>query len=525
MLFTIEQIAALKMIVTDYHTAFAINTYGPQTVPPTVVARLRELGLIDYTVNKAEEAYLFGVLVQQLNNPAIASLPYEQLKRYLKKNPVPLSNIEKQAVEIAASRGAQFVVGLGNRVAQDTGQVLVEADAALRLKLQNDIKTTVSQGIDQRESVKEIKSNMGHAMVDWSRDLDRIAATETSRAMNDGMAAEVRAQNGAGAEVAVMSRQGCCEECQGAYTGPDGAPFIFLLTDLEANGTNYKRNKQQRKAVVPPYHPNCACSLVQVDKNDGFDADGDLVPMGKLGIRPHAKAIKSMVAGLKTLIKSDAPGYIDWFGIRITGFAPAGSGQQRATVHAGGTGFDGLIGPQPLAMNAFVAHQPLRDVVLLGFNQLEDAALALRNVEGSGGQGVPSDWSTVPVHELAKWSAAPKQSLTIAKARPTGPLQPRQQALIDSRVLILQTRPHIRPKVVDPAESLSDAPPLDGMPQIRVAKTPRRSPFAMQPNPHHIEQTIHSLVQPTEKDEREEMQIRLAARQVARRKPVIDLKD
>lgn len=533
MLLTAAQIAELRQIVQDHHTAFAINTYGPKTMPPAVVARLQELGLVSYTVNQAEESYMYGVLLQQLNNPQIASMNYPALKRYLAKNPVPLSNIEQQAVEIAASRGAQFVVGLGNRVAQDTGQVLVEADAALRQKLQNDIKTTVSQGIAQRESIKEIKSNMGHAMVDWTRDLDRIAATETSRAMNDGMAAQLRAEDGAQAEVAVLSRKGCCPECHAAYTGPDGAPLIFLLTDLEANGTNYKRNKVQRKAVVPPYHPNCACSLVAVSKYDGFDEDGDLVPMGKLGIRPHGTALKSLQASVNDLQKSDAKA-MSWFGVRVANARPTSvDGCLRATIHSPSESYDGLIGPYHLAANAFVAHLPLRDVVLLGFNQLEDAGWALGQAAGPAEQVLASEWSTVPVHELANWSAGPKQAITLEQAQPKPPAvqkaqnpgDNRRRAVKDARLVFPARQAPQKPSVMDARQSLEVAAKQDGNPTLRLVEVPRRSPVAMPPHVQRITLSSQTLGLPPEKDEDQNEEIFQAARQNTRRRPVLDLGD
>lgn len=257
MVLTDKQLAELKQIIADYHTAFVINYFGPQTVPDHVLARLRELGLVNLQGNAAEDAYLYGRLLQQLNTPQAAQMSYPDYRRYLRKHPIPLSPVEQQAVNIAAARGAQFVVGLGNKVATDTGELVIEGDAELRRRMQDEIKTAVAQGIAKRETIKDIKSRIGHATGDWTRDLDRIAATETSRAMNEGLAAELRAQHGHDVEVSVLSRKGCCPECASAYTGPDGAPIIFRLDDLEANGSNYKKKKADKLPVIPPYHPNC----------------------------------------------------------------------------------------------------------------------------------------------------------------------------------------------------------------------------------------------------------------------------
>lgn len=278
MVLTDAQIAQLKQIVADYHTAFLINFYGPKTVPPEVVAKLKEKGLVTLQGNTAQDAYLYGRVLQQLNTPQAAQMSFPAFQAYVRKNPIPLSPIEEHAVSIAAARGAQYVVGLGNTVSQDTGRVAIEADAQLRRLMKESIKTTVSQGIAERKTVKDIKSNLGHLTKDWTRDLDRIAATEVSLAMNEGMATEVRAQHGDDAEVAVRSRRGCCPECEKAYKGEDGAPIIFRLTDLEANGTNYKKKKADKLPVVPPYHPNCVAQGTQVLTAHGLEAIEHITP-------------------------------------------------------------------------------------------------------------------------------------------------------------------------------------------------------------------------------------------------------
>ena len=69
-------------------------------------------------------------------------------------------------------------MGLGNKVDQATGQLLIEADAQLRDKLRGEIRDATAENIAKRESVKKLKSTLGHATKDWARDWDRIAITE-----------------------------------------------------------------------------------------------------------------------------------------------------------------------------------------------------------------------------------------------------------------------------------------------------------------------------------------------------------
>ena len=255
---TSDQLAKLRRIIEDRHLAFAVRIYGKRVVPDDVYRRLKDAGLltgVDH--DTAKDAYQVGRVLQALNTPAAADMSFDAFQAYLKANPIPLSDVEQRAVGLAASRGAQYIVGLGNKVATQTGQMLIEADAELRNKLKEDIRDQVARGLASRQTVKQIKSDIGHKTGDWTRDLDRIAATEVSMAMNEGLAAKLADDHGDDVEVAVRSRRGCCDQCEAAYKGPDGAPIIFRLKDLQANGTNVGKKRPDQKPVVPPYHPNC----------------------------------------------------------------------------------------------------------------------------------------------------------------------------------------------------------------------------------------------------------------------------
>ena len=421
MMLTDSQIAQLRQIIIDYHAAYVVNHLGSKTVPETVVARLRELGLVNLEGNAALDAFAYGKLLSTLNTPQAAQMSFGQFSAYLKTNPMPLTPVEQHAVDIAAARAAQFVAGLGNRIATDTGELIINGDAELRRQMQATINTKVSQGIAQRQSVQQVKSELGHAMVDWSRDLDRIAATETSRAMNQGLAADLRDRRGNDVEVSVLSRRGCCPECAKAYVGPDGAPIIFKLDDLEANGTNYKKKKADKLPVVPPYHPSCACSLIYIPKRAGYDADNNLVPRGPRGVRPHAAAFKSMAARRDDLQKAFAgPQPMDWWGIRVHDLTAIDSALDAGPPHTVPGALLGrvktrtgqnpcIVGPHPLACTAYVAHGPTHDCLLLGYHEAESAQLAYLALAAAAGDklGAASQYSHVPVHELAAWLAQP----------------------------------------------------------------------------------------------------------------------
>ena len=56
MFFTPEKLFEIKQIIADYHNAFILNALGEAAVSPEILARLKDLGLVDPQVNSIEEA-------------------------------------------------------------------------------------------------------------------------------------------------------------------------------------------------------------------------------------------------------------------------------------------------------------------------------------------------------------------------------------------------------------------------------------------------------------------------------------
>ena len=208
-------------------------------------------------------------LVHQSQGPNYPDMSVARLKEQLRSNPIPLSEAEKQAVTMANERAAQYVVGLGNRVSNQTGQMVIEADAGLRRQLRDTIRTQTARNVAARETVARLKSDLGHATSDWTRDLDRIAVTEKQTAMQEGQAAAVAKRYGGKARAAKLTRPSCCPQCAAAYL-ENGRPRIFNLADLEANGSNVGRKQSAWRPTLAPLHPNCCHPSATIMSEFGY---------------------------------------------------------------------------------------------------------------------------------------------------------------------------------------------------------------------------------------------------------------
>lgn len=380
MFLTDAQLHEIRDIVRAHHTAFVANVFGHAAVDPDTLRRLEELGLLAQSPEEvAAEAYLYGQLLSQANAPWAQNLTYAQFKAHIEKNPIPLSPIELRAQEWAAHRAAQYVVGLGNRVDQATGALLIEADAKLREHLRSTIRDETTEAVARRDTAKQLKSNLGWLTGDWTRDLDRIAVTEIQESLNQGAADHIATRRGSGADCYKVPAPDACPHCKRLHIGPDGAPRIFKLSTLVANGTNVGRKARDWRAVVGTVHPNCACPLYYLPKGWGFDEDGDAVPGGELGTREDVGLERSTAHQTTDLRKARklSTDFMAYQGLRIRvenrpgtvrhWVGPDGKpGQTKVTAPYGevvgtsgsdGDAVDVFVGPYPSSKTVYLLHQ------------------------------------------------------------------------------------------------------------------------------------------------------------------------
>ena len=356
MLLTPEQQQEILEIIRKAHQAFAVKIVQPSV----------------------EESYLYGQLLAQLNNPAVQKMSYAEFKRWIAKNPVPLTAVERDAIKAAQFRAGEHCKGLGNRVDAQTGQILIEADAQLRAQMRDTIKTKTAENIARRETVKKLKSELGWATRDWARDWDRIAITEKHEAHQSGVKDNILKRYGGDAIVFKRPMPDACSHCKRLHIGPDGHPRLFKLADLEANGTNVGRKAADWLPVVGAVHPHCQCQLVRMPAGWGFNEDGEMMPGGEFGVLHDEGTVKALLELEDELMKAlTGGGYVEFQNLPINVENPAGSvrkwtdstgakgetlmiyayGEIEGTEGMDGDPIDVFLGPDPKAKEAFIIEQ------------------------------------------------------------------------------------------------------------------------------------------------------------------------
>ncbi len=381
MLLTPQQQQEILEIIRKAHQAFIVKTVQPSI----------------------EDSYLYGQLLAQLNNSAVQNMSYAQFKQWIAKNPVPLTAVERDAINAAKFRAGEHCKGLGNRVDAQTGQILIEADSQLRAQLRDTIKTKTAENIARRETVKKLKSELGWATRDWARDWDRIAITEKHEVHQSGVKDNILKRYGSDATVFKRPMPDACSHCKRLHLGPDGHPRLFKLSDLEANGTNVGRKAMDWLPVVGAVHPHCQCQLVRMPAGWGFNEEGDMAPGGEFGVLYEEGTVKALLELEDELMKAlTGGGYVEFQNLPINVENPAGSvrqwtdstgatgetrmiyayGEIEGTEGIDGDPIDVFLGPDPKAKEAFIIEQQDphcgrydEQKVMLGFSN-QSAALS-----------------------------------------------------------------------------------------------------------------------------------------------------
>jgi len=297
LIITPEVLRDLKRIVADHHTAMAAVLFGAQAVTDAEWELAVNLGLVDpsgTTAGIVSDLHTFGILMAHMDH-APASWDVTRFREHVVKHPVPRTRMEELSAEHLARHGAAHVVGLGNKVGAEIGNSLIEADRDLDRKMRGAIRDVLGSSFGDedatermrerardrglpddffddsfRSTIGRMKSDMGHATGDWARDFQRIAQTESHTAINEGLKDRWYEQELDMAEdddrkprplrAFRVPRSDACKHCVRLYT-EGGAPRIFLLSELESNGTNVGRKVGEWKPVIGATHPWCGCTL------------------------------------------------------------------------------------------------------------------------------------------------------------------------------------------------------------------------------------------------------------------------
>lgn len=392
-LFTPAQLKRVRDIIDRYHAGVALALFGPRAVPPEVQRALEDAGV---TVPKGpqliKDAFAYGQVLTALADPNLAAKPPAEVRRTIAANPIPLTDEERASVDVASQHAGQYVVGLGTRVAGQVMAAVTGAEADLTPEdIVEIIRDKTAANRQRRETVDQLKSALGHAVGNWTRDWQRIATSESNDAIQEGVAATIHRRHGGDALVSKIPRPDACPDCKRLYLDDEGNPRIFLLDELRANGSNVGRPRAQWKPVIGSTHPWCGCMLVRVPPGMHWE-DGELrIRKSEALEKAHKLHYRTTFAGLPISIENRKGSVRRWYDPHEDKHGETKMlypyGYIRLTEGADGEHVDCYLGPDEDAPRVYVVHQRKKkadgtfggydeDKVMLGFASVREARRA-----------------------------------------------------------------------------------------------------------------------------------------------------
>lgn len=263
--FSQKQILEIIDILDKTHWMFIAKNVNDELVPKNVMKDLIKMGFKKTQVTRFPElAMQFGLLSVYLKDKEVKSLTFNKLKQIIKaKKFLPLSEVEKQALSVVETRAMNDIRGLGNRVNQQLQTIMIEADNKQRHQYEEIIRNAAKKAIKRREGVKFVRSEVGHKLNDWARDLDRIGDYILHEAYDTGRALAIKKQKGGDAKVFKRVHKDACSSCKSLFLKNQKTwePRIFTIDELLSNGTNIGRKRDQWRATLSPVHPYCRCDV------------------------------------------------------------------------------------------------------------------------------------------------------------------------------------------------------------------------------------------------------------------------
>lgn len=365
----------IRTIVEKHHAAFSLAAYTAEAIPTEVMAALEAAGLTEAFNDFLTLSYSVGLAQAQGMN--FDSLSLVEATKRLEQGLIPLSPEEVAAINTAKANAGNYITGLAASATKQIGAMLRITDHEYREK----VREGVSEAIANRETLSQLKSDLGHATKDWARDLHRVAITEHQMVRTEGVATGIASRSGPDAMVYFVVQPEACKHCIRLHIGPDGAPRLFRLSSLAPPGANVGRKAATWIANRGVVHPYCQCQLQHMPDGWGFDEDGNPHPEGELGLTSDGPLAKSMredeerferhqarlvqrefrFHGLPIVVETDAGSIRSWWDRKINEQGMTimrwPYGYIKGTKAVDGDEVDVYVGPNENATHVYVVRQ------------------------------------------------------------------------------------------------------------------------------------------------------------------------
>lgn len=303
MIFTPDQIQELKAVMDRYAITFIAHNIGTSVLSDVDKLILQSAGFslkdIDESSSNVIQAFKFGLLSDALGNDVAKRMTYDKFKDHLSSGRfIPLNPYEKSAIEFLQFQAAAAMKLQVSNMKKDLDDTLVHVEKGKQAIHSKVVTDAAKKVIEERKSVQQLKSIIGHKTQQWDRNLGKMADYVLHEAFNNGRLASVRRKD---SKVYFDVYPGACKHCVRLYlTGGVGSqPRVFTPEQLIANGTNIGKKVDEWKATVSGIHPHCRCTINEVPQGYVWNEETKSFDKPKLERKVERKSKVKVTVGDK----------------------------------------------------------------------------------------------------------------------------------------------------------------------------------------------------------------------------------
>ena len=250
-----------------------LREYNIEEFTPLVLARVEDLRSTTRTEAEARR-------VEGMDAPAP---PPSDDPRPTPPPPSWMSTAERGAYQRLAERAGGYIRGVGNALSAELenvasegwegAQIIEEVIPEQRQQMLEMIREEASRELATGRDARRLAGTLADRSEYYAHNWMRIAQTELQGAHNEGRVIASVEAYGEGARVARIPESDACDHCLRLLTDEEGAPRVWRVDELQANGVNVGRGRDEWEATIFPIHPNCKCDTISVP--DGFQVTRD----------------------------------------------------------------------------------------------------------------------------------------------------------------------------------------------------------------------------------------------------------
>jgi len=264
---TKKELDTIQNIIRKRFLGLTYEALGEKVLSSSEISELKRAGLLRPSVkHMMGDPYLLGKIIALLPPTTARTLSYKDVLTASKKM-LPLTGVEKKAIDYATDHAGQYIRGIMNSVLKDTTALTARAgNAALRA-----VQEQTAGSIRSRETISELKTRLFDVIDDKTRDWQRVAHTEINTSIQNSIYKEIREKSDVGKDQLVykLPAPDACKYCKKLYLQSDGVtPRIFRLKDLAESNIGLKAPDWQ--PTIDSVHPWCQCVLLVIPEEHDF---------------------------------------------------------------------------------------------------------------------------------------------------------------------------------------------------------------------------------------------------------------